>query len=1401
MQTLFKLLLFLSCWGVGFAKAQSWTEQELEWIKSNPVIKTAGGPDWVPFDYVDVNGQSAGIVQTYLAVVAEKTGLKFAVSVDDWYPQLSQIKSGDLDLLPAVYRDEVQLAGLGFTQPYTPIYDHIFIKSNAKVNALKDLDGLTVAMPTDFARREFLAQAFPQIKIINAQTMGDSIALVLAGQADAVLGSYDRIQHLLKANNIGTIVPFQAVGDGVYNQVYMAVPEHMQMLLPILNKALSAITPQEQQTIIDQWLAKQPTLAKKIKLTPAEKQWLKANPKVVFGADRQWAPFEFRDASGNHSGIAASYVALIEQYSGLQIEVQTDTWHDVLENLQNKTLHGLSCVVSTDERQQYINFTHPYLAVPTAVYLRQEEAAITDISELQGRSVALNKSSYLNEWMATEYPDIELYLTTSNKEAIEAVSYGQADAYIGNVVVADYMVNQSLITNLKLALPLDIFQTSVSLGIRKDLPELTSIIKKSLAIISADQHQAIRKQWIAHEYEQVSLLPSERDFLSRNQRITYKPGSKGMPLEGTNAQGAYSGINADFLQQIEQLLGIEFDAVVGDLNQPALMTFSHKQDAALLEDFMALPSHLTTDVVMVMNSDTPFVKDLGQIRKLKIGVLKDASFVDEVGQIYPKIALQSIEDFNQAVNALNQGMIDALLMPFAEARYQLNSQSIGYLKIVGKTQFTVAYHFYVSKQYPELVSVLQKSLAAISTEDKAQIVDNWLALDILEKRSYGLAIAVALVLSGVLFIIVFWNRRMMREINARMKTEEALAAEKENFEIMFEQSGDANLIFQNSAIIACNQAVVDMFGMEDKQELLDSGFENWLPKQQANGEDSVPFIERMLHQSIRKMNHRFECLIKRKDGSTFWADAIFTRIKYNGTSALYVVWRDVTEQKNMAEKLLIASKEAEEANQAKSVFLANMSHEIRTPMNAIIGFTELLEEQIKEPHLKSYVKTIKSAGGTLLMLINDILDLSKIEAGKIESQIMAFNPHEYFDDIAQIFSINMQKKGLQLILEIDDSVPEQLSLDINHLRQVLFNLLGNAIKFSEMGFIHLLVSTYNQKTATTGLKIVVQDQGIGIPLEEQEHIFEAFEQQRNQDRNRFSGTGLGLAISKKLIEQMGGEISVESEVGSGASFIIKMPNIASSESHSGQEFSVSHMGKQNKSYEFHRGILLVVDDNYHNRALIAEHFADSEVTTIHAENGLDAVNCVEKYAVDLVLMDIRMPVMDGYEAASKIKSIDSDIPIVALTASVLKSDHDRIKQGKFDGFLPKPIIKSRLMEMVSQFISHDVTEPQQIEPENKQKQKLNKAQQTRIPDLLCYLNGPVSKACELAMATQSMKDINSFISLLQGCQQHLKINTVEDYWCGLKRHVDAFDVTAIQKSLKQFQNIKQQVEKLQWEQA
>jgi signal transduction histidine kinase/CheY-like chemotaxis protein len=376
---------------------------------------------------------------------------------------------------------------------------------------------------------------------------------------------------------------------------------------------------------------------------------------------------------------------------------------------------------------------------------------------------------------------------------------------------------------------------------------------------------------------------------------------------------------------------------------------------------------------------------------------------------------------------------------------------------------------------------------------------------------------------------------------------------------------------------------------------------------------------------------------------------------------------------------------ANSANHAKSEFLANMSHEIRTPMNAIIGFSDLLLTQARDPKQVEYIQSISSSGKALLHLINDILDLSKVEAGKMEIIPAAFAPRTLFNEIRQIFSQKIAEKGIGFELEIDPSLPEVVILDPVRLRQVLLNLVGNAIKFTDSGHVSLKAGTvaHGGDYSRCSIEIRIEDTGIGIPEAERSRVFNAFEQMGNQDHAKYGGTGLGLAICRKLVKMMNGDIRVEGNpAGRGTVFVISLRSVSTAiclidPAHGRGDASGC-------SYRFSPARILIVDDVEINRTLLKAYLEHQPFEYLEASDGAEALRLMREEKPDLVITDIKMPVMGGDELARQ-SAADPGlalIPIIAVTASVMPSQIEAMAKI-FRSVLLKPLRQGELLTEMS----------------------------------------------------------------------------------------------------------------------
>ena len=638
--------------------------------------------------------------------------------------------------------------------------------------------------------------------------------------------------------------------------------------------------------------------------------------------------------------------------------------------------------------------------------------------------------------------------------------------------------------------------------------------------------------------------------------------------------------------------------------------------------------------------------------------------------------------------------------------------------------------------------------------------------------------------------LVSLNKGLLLEISERKRAEQEL----KKLSSVVEQAADHVLITDRYGIIEYVNPAFEAGTGYSKEEAIG------LSPNFLKSENSDPDLSGELWRTVLLgQTFRGVTINKKKDGTLYYESMTVTPLldSNNNITHLVSVASDITERQQ-AENDKIAREAADQANKAKSMFLANMSHEIRTPMNAIIGFSDLLYSSIKDERQRSQIEAIRSSGKNLLIIINDILDLSKIEAGKLVIQNEPINIHNIIKEIETIFAHITHEKGIQFLIDQVDEIPTSLLLDETRIRQILFNLIGNAVKFTDSGKVTLSVMKKLKENDKIDLIISVKDTGIGIPADQQDRIFEAFNQQEGQRTAQYGGTGLGLTITRRLVEMMNGEIELLSEPGKGSVFTITLPDITVKEE--GKEISEINSSDPS-TLVFESGTVLIADDNQESRKYLVDLLSHFPLELVEAENGVEAVEKALQYLPQVILMDYKMPVMSGGEAIEIIKKqkATSSIPIIALSASSRKLIEELNGVNLFDDFLLKPINAAELFEHLKKYLKfHILAESTHGDSENGSDANTNltATNKEQLPEVIEILQKEYAPIFANVSKKQVIGQIRSFGDQLISLGVDHSNTIVTDFGKELSTYANNFEISKMMKKLMTFPELINRLKKL-----
>ena len=779
--------------------------------------------------------------------------------------------------------------------------------------------------------------------------------------------------------------------------------------------------------------------------------WLQAQERFVVGVPEGQVPLVFDTGDGVLAGTFIDYLARLSDKLGVPIEpVPLTSEADDTGERPTDFDAVLTTRVPGNPLPSGQRFTQSLMTLTYGVFVSAGDAAIRSLADLEGGRIAILTGDPNQYIMLDSVEEFSPVPVPGVSEAVSQVLSGQAQAFVAPVpVVSDYL-QSAMINGVGLATLLGQKPADVVLQVPEQREQLFRVLDSAVGAISHNEHRVIRQSWLqtdipALERGGLELSASDVDWLKRNPNLRVAFRADWPPFEFTQ-DGRPTGLVADLLTQLEGQLNVRFarslaanrmaaeaQLLAGDIDILPGLSKTPRTES----EFLFTRAYLTVPIALAIRDDGRFIGDLRELRNERVGVVNRHAAHDYLLINHPNLDLYPMATVEEGLLALSNGDLDVMVTHIPAVSYTVARLGLSNLRITSITPYQYDLRLAVRKSNPELHRILNKALSSLEEQETESIYNRWIHLDIEQETDYTVVRRVVLIAIVVVLIFLYWNRKLSREVDERIRSENAL----------------------------------------------------------RRSED------------------------------------------------------ELRAAKLEAERL---AREAEAANRAKSEFLANMSHEIRTPMNAVIGYSDLLANSVTDPQQRNYLDAIRAGSRSLLMLINDILDLSRIEAGKMRLDYSAVSVRRLLGDVRHIFDLRAREQGITLEVSVDSAMPAAMMLDETRLRQVLFNLVGNAIKFTHEGGVTVRATATplgEEGEDNPGerqhyrLEVTVRDTGIGIPKDQQERIFDAFEQQEGQNTRRYGGTGLGLAISRKLARMMGGELSVESEPGAGSVFTVTLPDV------------------------------------------------------------------------------------------------------------------------------------------------------------------------------------------------------------------------------------------------------------------
>ncbi|WP_198559829.1 response regulator [Colwellia sp. 12G3] len=1183
---------------------------ELAWIKSHPILRVGNEMDWSPFNFVD-NNQANGYSIDLLNLIGKKSGLKFNyINGYSWSELLILFKNKELDIIPSLYEVEGRSAFTLFTSSYLENKTVLAMMGNAGGNiTLEDMTGKRLAVQAGGNYETYLRKNHPKIILIPFAMMFEGINAVLDKSVDAYIGSRADVSYAINKEMIYglSLIGLSEMDNPENTALKMGIRKDYPILHSIIEKSLLSISEVERNQLRSRWLPsikKSPeNIKNSLNFTLITLYVLLA----IFSLVLLLSYFSRKMSNQNKFGLQTGtrqfriimllslgiFISVIVLFSWLEmIKIKSKIIYDLESNLKQTLVTTIDRLNNWVAQEEFM-----LLQLAKTPTLIKETERLLQLKTEKSILIKSNEQKNIRRLVASNSISVGLGFFIINKNGISIAS--KRDSNIGSKNLIAIQRPEKLI--------------SVFDGESTFVPPIYSDIEKNTSSLFI----AVP---IKDKQNQVIAVLTKR-------------------LEPT-----------DKFSQVLQFsrVGISGETYAFDHNGTLLSESRFENDLRAI----GLINDLQSSVMNI------------QIRDPGINLL-ETDFRE-----YKRNNLPLTLMANSTINSIKD---DAFQVMNTEHRVQ--SDIIGYSDYRG---------------VPVVGAWVWEKHLGMGLTSEMDVDEAYSTYHSIQRALISIiGITIILLIGGTFFILVMGEKtnkittQSKKELEDKVneRTKALQFSEEKSRSIVTNASECIITINEQQKIIAFNPASEETFGYSI-DEIMGQPIEILLPKDRQATHSQ--YIENCKSDSVtsKDMKSRNGISGRRKNGDLFPAEASISRSTVNNKSYFTAFVKDISKRVEAEMAMAEAKEQAEQANKAKSTFLANMSHELRTPMNAIIGYSEMLIEDAEDDENEDIIpdlSKINSAGRHLLELINDILDLSKIEAGKMELYLENLNLQSLLQEVIDTSKPLIDKNNNVLKLTFDETIGI-IHGDAMKIKQSLFNLISNAAKFTDQGEIAITVSKIKYNNVES-IGIAISDNGIGIPENKLDTVFEEFSQADDSTTKDYGGTGLGLPLSVKFCQMMGGDLTLTSEVGKGSTFTMTIPAIAIKENKIDEESMIQPDLSESSAHHS----VLIIDDDSNSRDILQRYLEKENYKVYLATNSEMGVQVAHKYKPDVITLDIMMPGKDGWATLQLLKNnpVTQNIPVIMI--SIVSDKETAVTLGAVDALM-KPIDKNLLIETLNHHI-------------------------------------------------------------------------------------------------------------------